>query len=115
MEFYLQGVRDTALQAAETALRILALFDSDRTRIERLGRAASSALRVHDCLKTEPLLAIPVAAQRLKLAQPTVTRAVSLLSELGVLEEVTGRARGRIFAYKAYLAILSEGTEPLPR
>jgi Fic family protein len=115
LEFYLEGVRDTAAQAARTAQRILELFAADRTKIETLGRAASSAVRVHDRIKEDPLLSIPAASSRLKLAQPTVSRAVSQLSRLGVLKEVTGRSRGRIFAYKAYLAILDEGTEPLPR
>ena len=115
LEFYLEGVRDTAAQAARTAQRILELFAADRTKIETLGRAASSAVRVHDLIKEDPLLSIPAASSRLKLAQPTVSRAVSQLSRLGVLKEVTGRSRGRVFAYKAYLAILDEGTEPLPR
>jgi Fic family protein len=115
LEFYLEGVRDTAAQAARTAQRILELFAADRTKIETLGRAASSAVRVHDRIKEDPLLSIPAASSRLKLAQPTVSRAVSQLSRLGVLKEVTGRSRGRVFAYKAYLAILDEGTEPLPR
>ena len=33
---------------------------------------------------------------------------------LGILRETTGRARNRLYAYERYLAILSEGTEPLP-
>ena len=36
------------------------------------------------------------------------------LVEQGIAREVTGRRRNRLFAYDAYLAILSEGTEPLP-
>ena len=35
--------------------------------------------------------------------------------ELGIVEEVTGWQRGRLFAYKHYLTLLSKGTEPLPR
>jgi hypothetical protein len=31
----------------------------------------------------------------------------------GIREEVTGRKRGRVFSYRRYLAILSEGTDPL--
>jgi len=35
------------------------------------------------------------------------------LSELGIVKELTGQARNRIFAYTKYLAILVEDTEPL--
>ena len=34
---------------------------------------------------------------------------------LGLLREITGRQRHRLFVYDHYLAILNEGTEPLPR
>lgn len=43
---------------------------------------------------------------------PTVNAALADLERLGIVEEVTGKRRGRVFAYKGYLAILSEGTEP---
>jgi len=29
------------------------------------------------------------------------------------VDEVTGKLRGRVFAYRRYLALLSEGTEPI--
>lgn len=115
LEFYLQGVRDTAAQAAQTAQRLLELFAADRAKIETLDRAASSVARVYDLVKEDLLLSIPAASRQLNLAQPTVSRAVEQLTRLGVLKEITGRSRGRIFAYGHYLAILSEGTEPLPR
>jgi hypothetical protein len=38
---------------------------------------------------------------------------VQLLTELGIVREVTGRRRDRVFVYDEYVRILSEGTEPL--
>jgi hypothetical protein len=35
------------------------------------------------------------------------------MQQLGILRETTGRQRDRLFVYEAYLAILSEGTEPI--
>ena len=40
---------------------------------------------------------------------------VMKMVEIGVLKEVTGQARNRLFAYTGYLAILAVGTEPLRR
>jgi hypothetical protein len=34
------------------------------------------------------------------------------LGELGIVQEVTGKRRNRIFAYSGFLSILSAGTEP---
>jgi len=38
---------------------------------------------------------------------------MNALTELGIVREVTGRQRNRIFAYQQYLAILNEGTEAI--
>lgn len=115
LAFFLEGVAETAEGATEAARQIMALFDADRARIEALGRAAGSALRVHDLLKTRPLLSIAGAGERLALSHPTIGAAFGHLVALGILKETTGRQRGRIFSYERYVAILARGTEPLPR
>ena len=113
MQFFLTGVRDTATQATDTARRIIALFEADRAKIGALGRAASSAVRVHLALQENPMLSIPTAARQLNLSQPTVTKALDHLARLNIVRETTGRQRRRLFVYSAYLAILAEGTDPL--
>ncbi|WP_299437236.1 Fic family protein, partial [uncultured Rhodospira sp.] len=73
LAFFLDGVRQTADQAASTARTILRLFERDAARLTDLGRAATSAIRVHQLLQTKPLVRIPEAAQNLNLSQPTVS------------------------------------------
>ena len=113
LEFFLTGVRETADQAAETARRILALFEADRRKIEGLGRPAASALRVYQFMQTRPIISIPTVAQKLPLSAPTVTKSIDHMISLGLLREITGKQRHRLFVYDPYLAILNEGTEPL--
>jgi Fic family protein len=112
--FFLEGVTETSNQAANTARQMLALFVEDRARIEQLGRAAASGLRVYLLLQRRPVLAIPAAAEELALAEPTVAKSVKHLIELGILRETTGRLRKRLFVYSKYLDLLSAGTEPFP-
>jgi Fic family protein len=112
--FFLEGTETMARAAADAAKRILNLFAKDRDRIQGLGRAASSALRVHEYMQRKPLVAIGALADALKLSIPTVTVTLDHLVHLGIAREVTGRRRARIFGYSRYLKILSEGTEPLP-
>jgi Fic family protein len=113
LRFFLAGVQETADQAAQAARRILRLFEHDRRRIEQLGRAASSALRVHQLLQRKPILSIPKAAKELNLSAPTVTSAVQHLQEMEITRESTGGRRNRLYVYEQYLSILNEGTEPL--
>jgi Fic family protein len=113
LAFFLEGTEITARSAAEAAKQILTLFAKDRDRIQTIGRAASSALRVHEYMQKKPLVGIAVVAEELKLSIPTVTVALDHLVRLGIAKEVTGKRRARVFGYSRYLKILSEGTEPL--
>lgn len=112
IDFFLDGVTETATQAAQTATKALALFEQDRRRLQGLAKSAGTALRVHDHLRRHPLTTIRRAQADLGLSNPAVTSAIENLIELGMAREVTGRRRGRVFAYDRYLALLSAGTEP---
>ena len=75
------------------------------------GRGAATAHRVHD-LATRYVVIRPAATARtLRLTDPPVYGAIGRLEEAGILREVTGRLRGKIYVYDQYLALLNEGTE----
>lgn len=112
LRFFLEGVVVTAEQATSTARRILSLFDKDRQRIENIGRAAGSALRLHQLMRKKPVFSITRAANDLGLTRPTVTSSLKHLEDLDIVQELTGRRRDRTFVYGEYLSILNEGTEP---
>jgi Fic family protein len=111
--FYLAGVRQTADSAVTTAQRLTGLFREDRERIQREGRAAGSALRVHGVMQERPLVTMPEVQAKSSLSFPAVSAGMQLLSRLAVVKEITGKKRDRVFVYSKYLAILNEGTEPL--
>jgi len=114
IEFFLTGVRETASQAVDTAREIMVLFDEDRVTINSLGRSAASVYRVHELLQRRPIVTIQAAAKELSLSLPTVSKSLNRLIEIGVVREVTGKRRNRVFAYRKYLDVLDRGTEPLP-
>jgi DNA-binding transcriptional regulator GbsR (MarR family) len=62
-------------------------------------------------MRRRPLLTISGAVTDLGLSHPTVSLGVRTLEQLGIVDEVTGRGRDRIYAYQEYLAVLNEGTE----
>jgi Fic family protein len=114
LEFFLDGVAETANQAFDAATRIVDLFRADRERITAGSERAGSALRVHELLQQSPFATAGQLVQRTGLTAPTINAALADLERLGIAEEVTGRRRGRVFGYRGYLAILNEGTDPLP-
>lgn len=114
LEFFLAGVETTASQAVDAAGRIIALFDADRRRIEGEADRAGSVLRVHEHLKRRLLVSQKSVTAATKLSPATVNVSLETLTRLGVVREITGRQRNRLYAYDRYLAILSEGAQPLP-
>ncbi len=114
LDFFLAGVAETANQAFEAATRIVDLFKEDRERITNESDRAGSALRIHDLFQQNPFLTSNQLVQKTGLSAPTVNAALADLEKMGIVEEITGRKRGRVFSYQRYLAILSEGTDPLP-
>jgi Fic family protein len=113
LDFYLEGVAQTADAAVQTAERLLALFDGDESLISGQGRAAGSAIRVHQALKERPIVSLRDVTQRTGLSLPAATSGMRILEELGIVAELTGMQRNRLFGYEKYLAIMSEGAEPL--
>jgi Fic family protein len=113
LAFFIEGVAVAAQEAAETAERTLKLFAKDKERIQKLGRAAPSALQLHQFMQTNPYVRIRTAAKALGLTVPTVTGAVNHLVGLGIVKEVSGKRRDRLFAYSAYVSMVSKGTHPL--
>ena len=111
LAFFLDGVRSTAEGAVAASRRLSDMFASDRAAIERHGRRAGSALRVHDALSARPLLSLPGVRRRTGLSFPASSAAMDLLVQLGIAREITGRRRNRLFVYDRYLLILNEGTE----
>lgn len=113
LEFFLEGVIETAGAAVDTAHRLLMMLDADRETLERQGRRVGSVLRVHEALANKVILSLTGIRKLTGLSFPAASAAMDILVEQGIAREFTGRRRARLFAYEEYLAILNEGTEVL--
>jgi Fic family protein len=115
VDFFLEGVERTASGAVQTVQRLTGLFAEDVNRIQmREGVSAAairSMLRVLAALRERPLCSLKELANRSGLSFPTASKAVQALVESGLVHELTGQRRNRVFAYTAYLAILNEEEE----
>lgn len=113
LSFFARGVCETAEGAVQTARKIAAIFADDRRKVQTLGKAAGSALRVYQALTQSPVLTAPKAVKLTELTFPTVLSSMKHLETLKIVRELTGKQRDRIFAYDSYINTLSAGTEPL--
>ena len=111
LEFFLEGVIETAGAAVDTAHRLLTMLDADRETLERQGRRVGSVLRVHEALANKVILSLTGIRKMTGLSFPAASAAMDILAEQGIAREFTGRRRARLFAYEEYLAILNEGAD----
>lgn len=113
VDFFLEGVDQTARSAVQTARRLVDLFEADTRHIQQSGRAASNALRVLAALRQRPVLTLKYVCDAQDMTFPTAAKAMQNLVATGVARELTGQRRNRIFVYDGYLSILNEGGQPL--
>ena len=107
LDFFAEGIEVSAAQAVATANALLALVNADRDRIAGLGRAASSALAVHQALQRQPIATSAALVKATGLTAATVNKSLVLLERLGIVGELTNRRRGRVFSYRGYVERLS--------
>jgi Fic family protein len=110
LRFFLEGVIEVAEATTATTRHLVHMIERDRQTIHGFGRGAGTALRVHDLASRFVVLRPTTAATVLELSDPPVYAAVRRLEEAGILREVTGRQRGKLYVYHEYLARLNEGT-----
>lgn len=64
-------------------------------------------------MQHRPILTSRQITKKTGMALPTALRNLALLQDLGMVCEVSGKQRNKVFVYQAYLDILNQGTEPL--
>lgn len=106
VRFYLTAVRGVATHATDTVTAMQGVFDRDRARIATLGRAAESARCAHEVARCRVVVSITQVAEEAKMTWPTAKAALLRLAELGIVEESTGKQRGRLFVHTKQMALL---------
>ena len=111
LDFFADAVAQTAEQAVGTVRLLKQLQIKDRARISGLGRIPTSVLREHESLTERPVATVRLLSRRSNLNVVTVRKGLTHLKELGIVTELTGRRRNRVFTYHHYLKILNQGIE----
>lgn len=114
LEFFALGVETSASEAVSTVQRLVSVATADRQKIQRLGaRVSGTPLQIHHALQERPVTTANALSKLTGISLPAVNKALGVLKQEGIVVEITGRKRNRVFSYHKHLQILSEGTEPL--
>lgn len=107
ISFFLECVRDAAEDGVRVAKALHTVVANDRSRLLANEHATVAAVRLLDFLPSHPVVDVRKAGELLGMTPPPARKAIELLEGLGLLDEITGRLRGRFYAYHEYLDILT--------
>ena len=111
LAFFLRGVAQVSVEAVTTVRRVLTLREQHRALVtDRLGRAVANGLRVLEHFYRQPFVSVSGIQTITGTYFPAANRLVARLVDLGILEEITGDRRNRVYRYTPYLQILEPNT-----
>jgi Fic family protein len=109
IKFFLRGVAEVSQSATETARAILDLREKNRqTIIEDATNVAANGLKLLDYLYSQPVITVRNVQVVLPSAFRTANKLVEQFVKLGLLEEMTGQKRNRVYIYKPYMNLFNK-------
>jgi Fic family protein len=105
--FFLTGVADVSREAEQTARQIVHLREDIRQRAQS-GHMSARAFRLIDYLFQKPIINVNAARDYLGVSFAAANSLISELTGLGVLTEMTGGSRNRVFRFGAYIDLFRD-------
>ncbi len=105
LKFFLRGIFEVSQSATATARSILDLREEHREIIGQKFSSSNYGLRLLDFLFQQPIVTVRLVEEHLQCAYVTASKTVEQFVELGVLREITGWQRNRLYRYEPYLAL----------
>jgi Fic family protein len=108
LKYFIRGVAEQSKAAEETGHKILDLQKDYRQQLQKESVTAP-VFNLLDMLFINPFISLPGVSDHLKITWPTAKASVERLMNMGILKEVSGRKRNRIYCAKKLFNILAEG------
>ena len=106
--FFLNGIAETAQHGIETFKAIIALQEEYKEKILTLGSRAKKAHKLLHLMYTKPKVKVRTVEDRLEMDFSSANRLLKSLTELDILEEITGYSRNRLFVLEKYLDLFRD-------
>ena len=106
--YFLEGISVIADEASKTAQALFKIYGDDYTKLIDTTKMNTTTMRVFDLLPKHPILTVARVVELLETTKPTAMLAMKALIKQGVLVEVTGRERNRMYVYKRFFEQLEK-------
>lgn len=108
LRFFLVGVNETAKKAVNTLQDIMKLRSENDQKILSLGKRAENASKLINNLYQNPVVSIGAVADILSVTHQSANSLVAELVKLGVLIEITGYERNRLYRFEEYVRLFTD-------
>ena len=108
IKFFLEAVIVTANSGVQTFQNILSLKQEMDTLIVGFGKKAHNASKLIEFLYQRPIISISDIIEPLEISKPTANTLVKEFEAKGILKEITGYERNKLFVFDRYLTIYSK-------
>ncbi len=111
LRYFLTGLKDTAEEAVQVLKDVLALKNELETYItNHYGRKSDSALRLLNQLFKDPVTQVSDVAANCQISKKAANDLVQNFIQSGILKEVTGRSKGRVYVFDRYINLYAGNT-----
>ena len=107
LKFFLQGVIETSQDAVETARKIIKLREESYSKVTSMGRSSEKGMILLKRLFKTPMVRVKDIEQIVGLENPNALALVSKFVSKGILDEITGKQRNRVYSFKDYIDIFN--------
>lgn len=107
VQFFLDGVASAASQAEGNIIQTASLIAADRKHLLQQPKASPLSYRLFELLPMMPRFTAEHVRQQLQTTFPTASAAIRSLQDAGIVTELTGQKKNRIYSYQAYVELLS--------
>ncbi|MBE0572759.1 MAG: Fic family protein [Ignavibacteriaceae bacterium] len=109
IKFFLVAVIETSKRGTETFQGILKLKDKiENEKIVKLGKKLSKAKQLMNKLYSNPMINSNDVKEFLRVAPATANSLIQDFINLGILKEITGGKRYRLFSFEDYLNLFTK-------
>lgn len=108
IKFFLKGVILTAENGVSTFSEILSVEKENEALAQQLGLRSSNAMKVLNELYKSPLIDANKIAKIVEISTPSAYKLVDDMQRIGLLVEVTGGKRGKVFLLQNYFNIFNK-------
>ena len=107
LKFFMEGIIETSEKSVETARHIRELRDEHLNKVAGMGKSSEKGVILLNILYKTPIVRVKDVERIVSLSNPNALLLVDKFVKMGILQELTGQKRNRVFSYQKYISMFA--------